>query len=60
MDLEKRLADLKAKRRAVEDAIAALQRVKAEYRDKHERERLLLNGRIISSHRLARPSQRIA
>ena len=60
MDLEKRLADLKMKRRAIEEAIAALQRVKAEYRDKNERERLLLNGRIIQSHRLPRPSQRIA
>jgi hypothetical protein len=58
VDLNSRIAELKAKRRAVEQAIAALQHLKAEYRDRKGPHRLI-SPRRASSEKTT-PTRKIA
>jgi hypothetical protein len=51
VDLNKKLAQLKAKRHAVEQAIVALQQLDAEYRDRKDRHRIPSSRRPVSSLR---------
>jgi hypothetical protein len=58
-DLTKKLAELKTKRHAIEQAIAALQNLEIEYRERRDRPRDIPNRR--SMHLLKSiPSRRIA
>ena len=55
VDLNTKLSELKAKRRAIEEAIAALQNLKAEYRDKRSHTRFIPSRRTASSDRASSP-----
>ena len=54
-DLNERLARLKAKRNAVEEAIAALRQLDAEYRGRSDVPRSILTRRLHHSEKAARP-----
>ena len=55
MDTQTKLMELKAKRRAVEDAIAALQHLKAEYRDRRSLQSNLPPRRAAAADKPASP-----
>ena len=55
MDINLKIAELKAKRRAVEQAIAALQHLKAEYRDSKAPTRLVSSRRSAGAEKPFQP-----
>ena len=55
MDVYTKLTELKAKRRAVEHAIAALQNSKAEYRDRRAVQGVIAGRRVANAEKPASP-----